>query len=684
MTITKNKINKSLEFIIVSGLLCLSAFAFAQEKPGMTAIDLLNLPSLSDPLLSPDGTSLVYTLGESDWEENERINHIWMKRLPDGEAFQLTFGKEGESSPRWSQDGSQIGFLTERDEDENNQIYLISTRGGEARALTNLDTSPTDLTWSPDGTAIYFLSDIPKTEEEEKREDLKDDVFSFDDNWRHRHLWKVTVADGSVEQLTAGNFTINSYSLASDGSKIVIHRAPSPLLDSGYDSEIFVLDLKINSWQKLTDNKQREGSGELSPDGSFVLFISGTNANFENYYDNNLFIVPTIGGEAQLLLEDMPYSVLDATWSADGESILFLANSGARSDLFKVGVPSQELTQLTNGNHALGGWSYMPNLDTHVFTVSTTTNPGDVWQLRDGTTSRLTTTFNFVAETYWLPKQETIRWQGADSETVEGILYYPRNYREEAPSPLIVQTHGGPRGSDKLSFPRPRNFVQLATNNGWLVFKPNYRGSTGYGDEFMRNMVGNYWNQSHLDVMTGVDHLINEGIADSEHMVKMGWSAGGHMTNKIITHTDRFKAASSGAGASNWLSMYSQTDIRIHRGNWFGGPPWDKDAPIDQYWLQSPLREAWRVTTPTLLLVGEEDERVPAPQSVEFFRALKANGVATELHMAPREGHGWTELRHQLFKINAELAWFEKYVFGKEYEWEEAPEAADNESKFQE
>ena len=121
----------------------------------------------------------------------------------------------------------------------------------------------------------------------------------------------------------------------------------------------------------------------------------------------------------------------------------------------------------------------------------------------------------------------------------------------------------------------------------------------------MRNMVGNYWNQSHLDVMTGVDHLINEGIADSEHMVKMGWSAGGHMTNKIITHTDRFKAASSGAGASNWLSMYSQTDIRIHRGNWFGGPPWNKDAPIDQYWLQSPLREAWRVTTPTLLLVGE-------------------------------------------------------------------------------
>ena len=181
--------------------------------------------------------------------------------------------------------------------------------------------------------------------------------------------------------------------------------------------------------------------------------------------------------------------------------------------------------------------------------------------------------------------------------------------------------------------------------------------------------------------MTGVDHLIDQGLVDEERMIKMGWSGGGHMTNKIITYTDRFKAASSGAGAANWISMYGQTDIRIHRGNWFGGSPWLKDAPIDTYWDHSPLREVWKVTTPTLVIVGENDERVPASQSVEFYRALRANGVDTHLYMAPREPHGWRELHYQLFKINVELEWFEKHALGREYEWEMAPVQTDEEAR---
>jgi dipeptidyl aminopeptidase/acylaminoacyl peptidase len=157
----------------------------------------------------------------------------------------------------------------------------------------------------------------------------------------------------------------------------------------------------------------------------------------------------------------------------------------------------------------------------------------------------------------------------------------------------------------------------------------------------------------------------------------MGWSGGGHMTNKIVTYTDRFKAASSGAGAANWVSMYGQTDIRLHRENWFGGSPWEENAPFEQYWRQSALSEIWKVKTPTLVLVGEEDERVPAPQSVELYRALKANGVDTHLYVAPREPHGWRELRHRLFKVNVELEWFERHALGREYEWEAAPDVED-------
>jgi len=165
------------------------------------------------------------------------------------------------------------------------------------------------------------------------------------------------------------------------------------------------------------------------------------------------------------------------------------------------------------------------------------------------------------------------------------------------------------------------------------------------------------------------------GVADPDRLIKMGWSAGGHMTNKIITFTDRFKAAASGAGAANWVSMYAQSDVRSYRTPWFGGTPWQKDAPLDVYWANSPLKDIANVKTPTLFMVGEKDPRVPPPQSVEMYRGLKSNGVPTKLYMAPREPHGWNELRHQLFKMNGELDWFDKYVVKKGYVWEKAPES---------
>ena len=207
------------------------------------------------------------------------------------------------------------------------------------------------------------------------------------------------------------------------------------------------------------------------------------------------------------------------------------------------------------------------------------------------------------------------------------------------------------------------------------MLQPNYRGSTGYGDAFLRDMVGSYFRNAHLDVLAGVDHLIEQGIVDGDKIVKMGWSAGGHMTNEVITFTNRFKAAASGAGAVNWVSMYGQSDVRTNRTPWFGGSPWQENAPLDVYWANSPLKDIWKVKTPTLILVGELDARVPMPQSVELYRALKSNGVPTKLYVAPREPHGWRELRHRLHKINAELDWFETYAMGREYKWEMAPKA---------
>ena len=275
-----------------------------------------------------------------------------------------------------------------------------------------------------------------------------------------------------------------------------------------------------------------------------------------------------------------------------------------------------------------------------------------------------------LPERFQLARQERLTWKGADGETVEGLLYYPVNYQSGTQYPLIVATHGGPASSDKFGFGHD---AQVYAGKGYAVLKPNYRGSTGYGDAFLREMAKGYFKQAHLDVLAGVDAVIARGVADPAKLVKMGWSAGGHMTNKLITFTDRFKAASSGAGAANWISMYAQSDNREFRTPWFGGTPWQANAPIDLYWDHSPLKYVAQVKTPTLFLVGEADPRVPLPQSVEMFRALRSNGVPTHLYVAPREGHGWTELRHRLFKLQIEMEWFERWVRGQTYQWEEVP-----------
>ena len=661
-------------------LLIPAVITLAQDQPGMSIVDMLNVPELSNPQLSPDGGAVIYELAEADWEQNKRITHIWRQDVAGGAPIQLTNSAQGESDPRWSPDGRYVAFLSKRADDEDTQIYLLSTSGGEARRLTMHASEVADISWTSDGGGIYFLAEDPKTDEEKKKEEIQDDIFRFDGNKKHHHLWRVSFDEREEQKITDGNFTIRSYNVSRDGRRILLQRAPTPLLNSVFDSEIHLINSDGTNWIQVTDNNFAEGSGAISPNGWAVFYLADVNEKGEPYYNNNLFLVSSRGGDAEILLPDLPYEIDDAQWSADGKSIYFIANTGVRSNLFMVDVDSRAMTQLTQGDNTVGNWQYLPALDAHIGTASTPSNPGDVWQLRDGERSQVTFIFEQLAADYFLPRQEAVSWKGADGVTVEGLLYYPRDYEQGKRYPLAVQTHGGPASSDKFRYPGNGSYMQILADRGWLVFRPNYRGSVGYGDPFLRDMVGHYFNQAHLDVMTGVDYLICLGVADPDRMIKMGWSGGGHMTNKIITYSNRFKAASSGAGAANWVSMYGQTDIRNHRENWFGGSPWAKDAPIDKYWQHSALREIWKVRTPTIVLVGEKDERVPASQSVELYRALKANGVRTHLYVAPREPHSWRELRHQLFKVNVELDWFERHALGREYEWEAAPEveAKDN------
>jgi dipeptidyl aminopeptidase/acylaminoacyl peptidase len=531
------------------------------------------------------------------------------------------------------------------------------------------------IAWSPDGATIYFRAADPKSEEQKARDKAKDDVFMFDEDYQQQHLWSVLVATKTEHRITQGDYSVLAYSLSADGKHVVFHRGPSPLLGDDELSEVWMMNADGTDARQITHNHIAESGAVLSPDGTQVLFLAQANQKFEPYYNRKIFIVPSSGGEARLLMPDLPYEIERATWSTDGRSVLFVANMGVHSELFRVSAQSGSPEQLTKGNHAINDWTWSEAANAHVFTVHEMTSPGEIWVMSDrgAAPRKVTSVFDYLPREFRLPRQERVEWKGADGVTVEGLLAYPLDYETGHRYPLVVQTHGGPQASDKFGLGGGQNYVPVLAAKGYAVLQPNYRGSTGYGDAFTRDMVGHYFQNAHLDVLAGVDYLIKTGIADPDHLVKMGWSGGGHMTNKLITFTDRFKAASSGAGAADWISMYAQSDVRSYRTPWFGGTPWQKDAPISVYWDNSPLKDVWKVTTPTIFLVGQNDQRVPEPQSVEMYRALKSNGVPTHLYVAPREPHGWEELRHVLFKMNAELSWFEQHAMNRPYTWEQAP-----------
>ena len=656
----------------------LSPITAALAQRNMTIVDLLNLPSVTDPQLSPDGSQILFVRGDSDWEKNRRIQHIWRMNTDGTGAVQLTNGATSETSPRWSPEGTTIAFTSKRDGDEQTQVYLLNNSGGEARRLFEHKPGVSNIAWSPDGTSILFVAPDPEPKADRKRKQAKDDVFAFEEEFRQKHLWQFQITGSKPIRITEGDFSVLDYKLSLDGSSIVTARGPTPLPGDRHKRELWVRKADGSAERRITNNSSGERGAELSPDNRQVLYLATTNEKDEPYYESNLFILSSEGDQARLQLPDFGHEISAAHWSADGKSIYFLANLGVHNELFKLDVASGKYRQLTEGKHALSNWNFSPRLGSHLFHIRNRESGNELWFLggeENAKLTRVTHVHDFLAQDFNLPRQEAVTWKGADGVRVEGLLTYPIGYEQGKRYPLVVQTHGGPRSSTKYGLITSWSvYLPVLAARGYAVLQPNYRGSTGYGDAFLRDMVGSYFRNAHLDVLAGVDHLIEQGIVDGDKMVKMGWSAGGHMTNKIITFTNRFKAAASGAGAVNWVSMYGQSDVRTNRTPWFGGSPWQENAPLDVYWANSPLKDIWKVKTPTLILVGELDARVPMPQSVELYRALRSNGVPTKLYVAPREPHGWRELRHRLHKINAELDWFETYAMGREYEWEMAPQ----------
>ena len=645
-----------------------SGSVHTQAKRPMTLVDLLNIPRVGDPQLSPDGSAITFMLSTPDWPGNRRVAHLWRINADGTGLRRLSTEPGAPPSARWSPDSTTIAFLS------GGSVYVMPAGGGTPRQVSKR-TGVTEIAWHPNGAFIYFLAFDPPSDAERERQRLRGDIVVLDET-RARHLWRMAVADGAETRVTTGTDYVFAYKIAASGERIIISRRPTRLPADSDRMELWNIAADGSAPIQLTKNAVPEEDGELAPDGSQVLFVARANHRQQPYYNANLFLVPANGGRARALMPDFQYEVLRAGWAADSKSIWMIVNTGVRIDLFQVDLGSPKPRQITRGDHALVPPFWSTVGDRHVFMIDEPTRIGDIWTWAPGDASprRVTGVYDYLDRDFALPRQERVEWKGNDGVRIEGVLTYPIDYKPGTRYPLVVQLHGGPEASDRFGWGSILFYYQPAwAARGYAILRPNYRGSSGYGNAFYREPVGGYFKNSPHDVLAGVDRLVAMGIADPDRLEMTGWSAGGHLVNKLITFTTRFKAASSGAGVANWISLYGTSDNRYDRDIWFGGTLWQRNAPIATYWEHSPLKYVTAARTPTIFFIGEDDPRVPMSQSIEMSRALKAQGVATELHIAPNEGHDWAQPAHQLYKMNAEMDWIERYTRQVEYQPEAIP-----------
>ena len=619
--------------------------------------------------ISRDGSQIAYTVREPlmEGEKSEYLSHIWVASADGSRNVQFTRGEHSAGSPAFSPDGAWLAFATGRS--GSSQIWVIAMAGGEARQVTDAKPGVGQFRWSPAGDAFAFVMRDAQTEEEEKAAKEKRDVEMVDRNFKYGHLYTVPfdpVATETTEatRVTEGDFHVTGFDWSPDGSQLVFAHQADPRINTGrLSGDIALAPASGGDVEQLVTGPGVESSPRWAPDGSLIAYAS-TGDQPEPVGLSDLYVVNPESGDVRRLPETPNRSVSILGWSADSGEVFLNESLGTTRHVIAVPVGGGGIRRITEGAGVVGSTALAAGAGRLAVTWETNDEPREV-HVTGLDAFRPTRLSRVTADVPRPPmgRTELLAWEAPDGTPVEGLLTYPVGYEAGSQVPLILNVHGGPAGVFAQSFTgNPSIYmIQYFAQEGMAVLRPNPRGSTGYGKEFRyANFMD--WGYGDLsDLLAGVDEVIEMGVAHPDSLLLMGWSYGGYMTSFAVTQTDRFRAASMGAGLPNLVSMVTTTDI----GDYLVGHMGDEYFnDYETYEKHSAIYHIKNVTTPTQVIHGALDLRVPFTQGQEFYTSLVRLGVDTEMVVYPRTPHGPTEPKFLMDVSERILVWFNKYLRG--------------------
>ncbi len=642
--------------------------AIAGSKLLITPEKLAPISGISNPQFSPDGKWIAFderkaiTLNIADSLDRD----IWI--VPsDGSAKprRLAFGPYQEFHPLWSPDGKYVAFLSNRAQRNAFQIYLLNMAGGEAVQITKEKQGVIDFKWLADSQTIAFTARISSKSDLGQKHNQYGDVVEVDKSVERVRLYELNLKTKTVKPLTEKNEHVIGFDYSHKNDRIAVNLSSSADEDNVYfHSELAIMDrdgsnrMKISGKEDGIDLRRCLWAPKWSPDDRKIIYFVPAASSYLPA------VFSTVDNKARLLAEEFTGTIWYMNWNPVNSEIIVMANKGVQTVIGKLNEMDDKVKVIKKVG--------TPYCEVQTFTLSSDgkkitfhapryNHPDDIWIMNtDGSALRRLTKMNPSIESLSTVTQEVIRWKNKDGVMIEGLLFKPQNYDEKKRYPTVVDIHGGPTWAWWNGWLAGwHEWGQLLSNYGFVVLMPNPRGSNGYGLKFSKANF-NDWGAGPLeDVMSGIDYLIQKGISDSTRLGIGGWSYGGYLSAWTITQTHRFKAAVLGASVTDLITMRSTCGRPENFDLFFGGNPLQKE---DIYRANSPVTFVKNVTTPTLILHGENDNVVPIAQSYEFYQLLKDTGVKTEFVIYPRESHGIDEMAHQIDLMHRLIDWFSHYL----------------------